>query len=351
MCGATTAMVTSFISPRPWNAPMMPHTVPNRPTYGLIEPTLARNSRLRSSKPISRVPATCMARSEPSITLRVSCVLRWRWRANSRKPDSKMFSMPPLLAPPLLTSRNNWARSPPDQKRSSNASASSIAALVWVYLRMMITQDRNEKTSSTSSTSCTGRLESPISVKMFNPPFIACRFSASRLGLSSKCRFGNQISRNRCGTHALNIDASYPHLRADQAASVGLRDRLDEQDTGCAPFFDFDRYRQFIIQQGWLEEINLHVAHHEGQSGGLLERHLVDAERTHPLAAGSFHETQVAGVVDHAAGIGVFPVHPHRPAERRRQRLRHRWHRHRTGRLVPPHVAAGPARGVASPGH
>src|SRR3546814_10488960 len=90
-----------------------------------------------------------------------------------------------------------------------------------------------------------------------------------------------------------------PHACANQAAVVVLRDRLGEQDTGCASFFDFDRYRQFIIQQGGLEEVDVHVAHHESQPGGLLERHLVDAARAHPLAAGALHETQVAGVVDH----------------------------------------------------
>ena len=114
-----------------------------------------------------------MARCEPSSTLRASLVLRWRWRANSRKPDSKMFSMPLLSPSPLLTSRNSCARSAPDQKRSSNASASSIAALVCEYLRMMITHERNENTSSTSSTNFTGQLASAISEKIFSPPFIA----------------------------------------------------------------------------------------------------------------------------------------------------------------------------------
>src|SRR3546814_9369306 len=58
-----------------------------------------------------------------------------------------------------------------------------------------------------------------------------------------------------------------PHACANQAAVVVLRDRLGEQDTGCASFFDFDRYRQFIIQQGGLEEVDVHVAHHESQPG------------------------------------------------------------------------------------
>src|SRR6185312_9995103 len=139
---------------------------------------------------------------------------------------------PPLLPPRLLTSRNNWARSPPDQKRSSNASASSSAALVWVYLRMMITHDRNEPTSNTASTSCTGRLESAISVKMFSPLFIACRFSAGSAWVGLGYGLRDQVGRNLRRAHARQVHASHPHAGADQATAVRFRDRLGEQDTG-----------------------------------------------------------------------------------------------------------------------
>ena len=41
-----------------WKLVMMPHTVPNRPTNGAVEPTVARNSRRRSSRSISRLMVT-----------------------------------------------------------------------------------------------------------------------------------------------------------------------------------------------------------------------------------------------------------------------------------------------------
>ena len=41
-----------------WKLVMMPHTVPNRPTNGAMEPTVARNSRRRSSCSISRLMVT-----------------------------------------------------------------------------------------------------------------------------------------------------------------------------------------------------------------------------------------------------------------------------------------------------
>jgi hypothetical protein len=47
----------------------------------------------------------------------------------------------------------------------------------------------------------------------------------------------------------------------------------------------------------------------------LLERQLVDTKPAQPLAAGALQKAQIAGVIDHAAGIRVFPIHPDRPAE------------------------------------
>src|SRR6185437_14974204 len=360
ICGATTAMVTSCNSPRPWNAPMMPQTVPNRPMYGLTEPTLARNSRLRSSRPTSRVTETCMARSVPSITMRGSCAFRCRWRANSRNPDSKMVSMPfPPSSPPRLpTSRNSCARSPPDQNRSSKRSAVSSATFVCVCLRMMITHDRNENTSSISSTSCTGTLDCAMRVKTFSPPFMACRCSARGSGHRENqprrtvprpppkgrdwdrgCRRSGQrqqIHRDLRRPHTPNINAGNPHVGLYQAYSVRTDDSLGEQDTGCATLRHSKRHRQFIIQQGWMQEVQLHVADEESQTTVPLQAGLVDAAGTQPLGACALQEAQVTGVVHDATGVGVFPVHAYHPCKRRGLRHRaavNRRHRRQTGRL------------------
>ncbi|MNN92084.1 hypothetical protein D3C76_1706550 [compost metagenome] len=72
----------------------MPHTVPNRPMYGLVEPTVARNGRLCSSFSSSREMATRMARPTPSMTASGSTPGCWRRRENSLKPARKTCSTP-----------------------------------------------------------------------------------------------------------------------------------------------------------------------------------------------------------------------------------------------------------------
>src|SRR3989338_3136056 len=39
---------------------------------------------------------------------------------------------------------------------------------------------------------------------------------------------------------------------------------------------------------------------------------LPEAQSREPLGTGPFHELEVVAVEDDAAGIGVFPIHPHR---------------------------------------
>ena len=45
-------------------------------------------------------------------------------------------------------------------------------------------------------------------------------------------------------------------------------------------------------------------------TGGSFELHfaLFKSERAQKFRAGSFHETQIVGVIDNAARIGVFPI-------------------------------------------
>ena len=55
MPGATTARLVFFCAAIAVKAFMMPQTVPNRPTKGAVEPTVARKPVKRSSRSISRV--------------------------------------------------------------------------------------------------------------------------------------------------------------------------------------------------------------------------------------------------------------------------------------------------------
>ena len=60
MPGATTASDVFFDAAIDWKLVMMPQTVPNRPTKGPAEPTVASTSSRRSSRSISRAMVTSM---------------------------------------------------------------------------------------------------------------------------------------------------------------------------------------------------------------------------------------------------------------------------------------------------
>ena len=66
MPGATTARLVFLDMAIAWKLVMMPHTVPNRPMKGAVEPTVARNSRRRSSCSISRLMVTSITFSTRS---------------------------------------------------------------------------------------------------------------------------------------------------------------------------------------------------------------------------------------------------------------------------------------------
>ncbi len=66
MPGATTARLVFFDTAMAWKLVMMPQTVPNRPTNGAVEPTVARNSSRRSSRSISRLMVTSITFSTRS---------------------------------------------------------------------------------------------------------------------------------------------------------------------------------------------------------------------------------------------------------------------------------------------
>jgi hypothetical protein len=48
---------------------------------------------------------------------------------------------------------------------------------------------------------------------------------------------------------------------------------------------------------------------------GAAQRLLPDAQAAQPFGARTFEVFQVVRIEDHAAGIGIFPVHPHRPGK------------------------------------
>jgi hypothetical protein len=145
---------------------MMPHTVPNRPTYGLTEPVDARNERCRSRKSISRWNVARIARRAPS-TMSLGSVPRWpRSLANSRKPASNTRSRLPIEWRLLTAPWYSELRSLPLQNSRSNLSVCRAARRIENHFWKMNIHDIKDTARSRNITALTIRLALTISVQM-----------------------------------------------------------------------------------------------------------------------------------------------------------------------------------------
>ena len=165
--GATICSVACFTAPSAIKACIIPHTVPNRPIYGLIEPTVPRKGMWFSSVSSSRFIEMRMARDAPSITDSGAWLLARCKRANSLKPEWKICSEPVRLSRRAWLSWYRRESSIPDQNLSSKASASRVAAFRMRVRWMMIAQEATEKHIKINMISLTSRLAFKNKSRMF----------------------------------------------------------------------------------------------------------------------------------------------------------------------------------------
>src|SRR5262245_833785 len=171
MYGATTEIVALCKPPIAWNELMMPHTVPSKPTYGLVLLTVARNARLCSSRSISLRCETRIARRDPSMIcsgLKLDCLSL----PNSRNPASKMPDIPCGVASARAISPTSGLNSTPDQKLVSNSCAAAPALFRTRLLSMMTAHDATDPSSKKTMIACTNGLASSISRKIDRSLFI-----------------------------------------------------------------------------------------------------------------------------------------------------------------------------------
>src|SRR5215472_7649378 len=261
MPGATMASVACCTLPSEEKALMMPHTVPNRPTYGLVLPTVASVARLCSRRSISFSCATRIARREPSSSCSLPLAI-WRRRANSRKPNSKMPAMP--VAPPRDSmARYSCARSSPDQNRPSKRSASRRARAITLRLLKMICHEVSDASSSRPITICTGTLACTINLNSDSGSFMVCRLA----------RYGREQELGQAPrAHAARIDARHTHIGLDQQRGGGGRIRCAAIDAlrevqRCRPVGErLTGDLQLIVQACRSPVIHVHAHHHEQQT-------------------------------------------------------------------------------------
>ena len=312
MPGATIAMVDVLQSARPWNAPMMPHTVPNRPTYGTDRADVGEESRLRSSRSdLARDGDAhgALARLRAALRESYAAALAHGGRIRESPPRRSLRCLPVSLAPRLLTSRNSCARSPPDQKRSSKRSAALASApSISVFLRKMITHDGEREHQQDQQHQLTGTLASTIRREDIQSAVHGLQLLRQGFGLTTCGR-----CRRRPGSRATTARVNAQTVPADRAVSapgavprcphrprahrddrcIGAERCLVEQDTGCAALHQ--RTVMTVRPAGATQEIQAHVAHQEARCRARrCSACLVDAERTQPLAARAFQEAQVA---------------------------------------------------------
>ncbi len=96
MPGATTASEVFFEAAIERNDVMMPQTVPNRPTKGADEATVARNNRLDSSRSTSRAIETSSTLSRRACRPRKEAAGFWNERFHSRIAETNRLAAPEL---------------------------------------------------------------------------------------------------------------------------------------------------------------------------------------------------------------------------------------------------------------
>ncbi len=178
MPGATTARLVFLLAAMPEKECMMPQTVPNRPMNGAVEPTEARKTIQRSIRSISRPTVTVMARSTRS---------RTPPRAMSAPATRAERRHSPMAAPNTAATgcaglAPSWSysssRLPPDQNRSSNASAWRLARRSEVTFSKMIAQTQMLASSSSTMTILTTMSACRNSVRIDrSPPGTAAAFA------------------------------------------------------------------------------------------------------------------------------------------------------------------------------
>ncbi len=143
-----------------WRGPAkeftMPHTAPKRPTYGLVEPTVAKERQAVSSFSLAGM-ATRMARATPSITASGSTPDCWRRRellkaarksAPPPSPDQGCY-------PPGDTA---WTGRCPTRNALSEAIQRALGGTHAVLRWKIMTQESTDAATRVSMTSCTTRL-------------------------------------------------------------------------------------------------------------------------------------------------------------------------------------------------
>src|SRR6185437_11318224 len=283
-----------------------------------VEPTVASVARLCSSRSVSLSCATRMARREPSRSISAATPPWALRRANSRKPNSKILSMP--VAPPRdSTARYSELRSPPDQNVFSKRSASRRARRTTIPLRKMMAQEVKEAASRMPMTICTTTLACTTRRMIDNSPPISSSLPGGR-HRDSRQLLGYD-SRQAPRFHRARIYTGHPHGGAQQQRFPGLRTGLIAPDTllecqaRAALAARHTLHPQHILEPRGPVVARLQFDHRKHHAGVERQRTLRDAARAQPFAARALEEAQVVCIVNDAARIGILPVDPGLPAE------------------------------------
>src|SRR5690625_4329473 len=247
-----------------------------------------------------------MARWAPSTMAAESTWRSLRRRENSRKPSAKMASMP--VRGRLLSSTVSYRRlrSTPDQNCFSNLRDPDSARLIICRLLKMTTHE-----ASDASTSCTSRLAPIISSQTCSSPFINNTSSAYRLLfllVNDQLLFQRRWYARR--NKAVGRNANSLNARRGQQPFIGPPVHvLAENQGGSAQVFDGDCHGKFIFKPRRRNKMHVGAPHHKHPVFALAHHRLRKTVRQQPVGSGALEKSQVAGMIDNAAGVGVFPVH------------------------------------------
>src|SRR5579872_194876 len=343
MPGATTARLVFFDAAIDWKLSMMPQTVPNRPTNGAVEPTVARKLMNRSMRSISRPTATFITRS-------MRCCRLARMLAVPSSPLAALRRHSRIAAAKtaLIGSAGRWptrsyksSSEPPDQKVSSKLAAACCNRRSRVALSKMTAHDQNEASSSrnitilTMASDCRNNSKTErVGATVPGSAVVAKDCIDGGLlwrELDDLCcgcggggagQGGAQLRRH-AARPAVVVDAGDQHVEIGQHFGAAT-DRLAQRQGGAGDPVDAGLDAERIVEPRRAAVFDIAAPHRKHDAGLRPHPAVVVTEAAQHLGAAALGEFQIVGVVDDPGRVGVLVIDPQRHPVRRESDRVHR---------------------------
>jgi hypothetical protein len=162
----------------------------------------------------------------------------------------------------------------------------------------------NETPASSSMTACTTALALRIRCRIER----SCETFIAVLPVWDRRIAGIEVGFHLRGVYTNDVDGAADQFPSPPARLFGAPDVLAKEDLRAADFLHFEADEQLIVEPRRLQVFDADAAHDEGDPRVAQQLRLLMADLAQPFGAAAFEELQIVGVIDDAAGVGVFVV-------------------------------------------